>query len=82
VEPSRKIPFLNWKKFLHAPSKKCKVIFLQNSAAWRHGGGQDKVKNETARAQKIFLGCGAKGNFLCLRLLILFQKWNLSLVNN
>jgi len=42
-----------------------------------YGGGQDKTKNETARAQKIFLGCGAKGNFLCPRLLILFQKWNL-----
>jgi hypothetical protein len=28
------------------------------------GRGRNKSKNETARAQKILLGCGAKGNFL------------------
>jgi len=38
------------------------------------GGGQDKAKDETARAQKIFFYPTPQENFLRSRLLILFQK--------
>ena len=48
------------------------------AAHW--AAGRNKTKNESARAQKVFWGCGGKEIFCALAFQFFFQKWNLYFV--